>query len=58
VCFLRQRKNLAASALKRGLISSRIREALARGVFRGKRRTLAIAIAKRDAVIVAEIVFR
>src|SRR5438552_18716451 len=52
-CFLRQRRKRSAGALKRGLISSPIREALASGVFHGKRRTLTIAIAKRDAVIVA-----
>jgi hypothetical protein len=39
-------------------MSSPIRETLASGVLYGKRRTLTIIVAERDAVIVAPIVFR
>jgi hypothetical protein len=50
--------NLAACALKSDFVSPPVRETLASRVFHGKHRTLTIVEAKRDAVIIAEIVLR
>ena len=47
-----------ACALKSAFVSPPVREAPASGVLHGKRRTVSIVITKRNAVIVAEIVFR
>ena len=55
---LRQRKNLLACAEKLGLMSEPVRQPLACRTLYCKGRTFSVAVAKFDAVIVAEIVFR